>query len=181
MDTLLSPIVISLILLFFVGEKIAIDYKAMMTGLVKMIVLPSLLGLSIHDLSRGNFHDRCAHYLGPLSSFCLCAVIAVNVGTAQATAAKLASEMPSLVMTTMLLVLSGFISGFLLSHLFGFNYQITTSCIFCAGIRNTSAGLVIALAHLPVQASIPILVAMFFQQPAAALVQKIRFRHQLSE
>lgn len=178
-DTLISPITISLVLMAFVGQKVEINYTSMMIGLVKMIVIPSVLGLTVNDWSRGTFHSRYIPYLGPVSSLCLCAVIMVNVGTAQATAAKLAATAPMLVVATMVMVLSGFFIGWLLPRLLKFDESVTTSCIFCAGIRNTSAGLVIAIGHLPIQASIPILIAMFFQQPAAAIMQKLRIRRQL--
>lgn len=175
-DTLISPITVSAVLLLFVGTRVEVNYGTMMIGLVKMIVVPSVLGLTVHDWSRGSFYQKHSHWLGPVSSLCLCAVITVNVGTAQATAAKLAAAAPMLILATLIMVAGGFLIGWLFPRLFKFNHKITTSCIFCSGIRNTSAGLVIAIGHLPTLASIPILIAMFFQQPAAAIVQKWRYR-----
>lgn len=178
MDTLLSPLVVPLVLLAFAGQKVEIAYTAMIVSLFKMIVLPSVLGLTVHDVSRGSFYTRFIRYLGPLSFFCMCAVIMVNTGSAQSAAAGMFRDAPLLILISLGMVIFGFVSGWLLSKLFAFKETIASSCIYCAGIRNTSAGLVIALAHFPVEAGIPILIAMIFQQPAAAIVQRLLTRHQ---
>lgn len=175
-DTLMSPITVSLVLLLFIGETVEVNYPAIMSGLLKMIVIPSLIGLTLNDLSGGTIHKNYSPYLGPFSSLCLCGVIIVNVATAKSTAASLVNAAPALILITFILVAAGFVIGWLISFLFKFPDRIRISCIYCTGIRNTSCGLVIALGHLPVEASIPLLIAMFFQQPIAALIQKIVLR-----
>ncbi len=180
-DTLLSPVVVTLVMLLFAGRKIEIAYTAMIVSLFKMIVIPSVLGLSVHDFTAGRFHQRYIQYFGPVSFFCMCAVITVNTGAAQSAAAEIIRRIPAAFFVSLGMVLFGFVSGWLLAKLFSFKHSIKLSCIFCAGIRNTSAGLVIALAHFPTEASIPILIAMIFQQPAAAIVQKLLSRNQCEE
>lgn len=175
-DTMLSPIVVTVVLMVFAGRKVEIAYTAMIISLFKMIVIPSVLGLTVHDLSKGTFHSRYIQYLGPVSFFCMCAVIMINTGTAQESAAALLRTAPLLILASFAMVIFGFISGWALARLFSFKESILNSCIFCAGIRNTSAGLVIALGHLPVEASIPILTAMIFQQPVAAIAQHLLTR-----
>jgi predicted Na+-dependent transporter len=97
----------------------------------------------------------------------------VNVATAKTTASNLVNAAPMLLVFTFALVSSGFILGWAISSLFKFSKSIQTACVYSFGIRNTSCGLVIALGHLPIEASIPLLIAMFFQQPLAALSQKL--------
>ncbi|EKD83416.1 MAG: bile acid:sodium symporter [uncultured bacterium] len=177
-DTLLSPIVVSAVLLFFAGQQATLDYSAMIRGLVKMIVIPSVLGLTINDLSRGSFYDRSIRYLGIPSFICMCMVITINVGMAQKSAAEMFSRAPMIVMLTLTLTLTGFLSGLLLAKLFGFKESAVISSVYCSGIRNTSVGLVLAIGHFPVEASIPVLVAMMFQQPLAAVAQKLLNRGQ---
>ena len=172
-DTLLSPLTVSLVLFAFVGQNIEVNYSAIMGGLLKMIVIPSVLGLTIHDLTRGKFHQTFSPYLGPISSICLCGVIVVNVATAKATASGMVSAAPMLLATVFVLVGSGFALGWAIAKILKFSDEIRVTCIFSIGIRNTSCGLVIALGHLPIESTIPLLIAMFFQQPVAALSQKI--------
>lgn len=179
-DTLLSPIVVTVVLLVFAGRNVEIAYSAMIVSLCKMIVIPSVLGLTVHDLSKGTFHSRYIQYLGPVSFFCMCAVIMINIGTAQEAAAAMIKDAPLLIFACFAMVVFGFFSGWALARLFSFKQAVSSSCIFCAGIRNTSAGLVIALGHLPVEASIPILLTMLFQQPAAAIAQRLLTRTQSS-
>lgn len=173
LDTILSPITVSLVLLMFVGQSVTIDYSAIMGSLLLMIVVPSVVGLSINDYSGGSFSKKYNAFLGPVSSLCLCGVIAVNVATAQSTASSMVNAAPILIAFSFTLVLSGFLLGWLISYLCGFTSRTRIASIYCVGIKNTSCGLVIAIGHLPVEASIPLLIAMFFQQPLAALSQKI--------
>ncbi|NCB38724.1 MAG: bile acid:sodium symporter family protein [Erysipelotrichia bacterium] len=177
-DTLLSPLVVTIVLLMFAGQQVDINYTAMISSLFKMIVIPSILGLTAHDLSKGSLYTSQIKYLGPLSFFCMCAVIMINTGTAQSTASSMTKDGPFLIAVVLGMVIFGFLSGWLLAKIFSFKKTVTTSCIFCAGIRNTSAGLVIALGHMPPEASIPILIAMIFQQPIAAIVHHILTRSQ---
>lgn len=172
-DTLLSPLTVSLVLFAFIGETVEINYAAIVKGLVAMIVIPSALGLTINDLTKGKFNSYFGVFLGPLSSLCLCGVIMVNVATAKATAANLVNAAPIMIFLALLLVTSGFIVGWIVSKLLSFSFSTRTACIYCTGIRNTSCGLVIAIGHLPIEASIPLLITMFFQQPLAALTQKL--------
>lgn len=176
LDTLFSPLTVSLVLFAFIGQSVQVDYQAIMGSLMKMIVIPSILGLTINDLSQGRFHRKFVPYLGPLSSLCLCGVIVVNVATAKLTASAMVNAAPLLLATVFLLVGGGFVLGWLIAKILKFSDEIKITCIYSIGIRNTSCGLVIALGHLPVEASIPLLIAMFFQQPVAALTQRIFLR-----
>ncbi len=175
-DTLLSPLVVTVVMMLFAGRKIEIAYTAMIASLFKMIVIPSVLGLTTHDISKGSFHKKYIGLLGPVSFFCMCAVIMINTAAAQSAATEMIKKIPILFPLSLGMVIFGFISGQALARLFSFKDTIARSCIFCAGIRNTSAGLVIALGHFPVEASIPILIAMIFQQPAAAMAQRVLTR-----
>ncbi len=180
-DTLLSPVVVTLVMLLFAGRSMEIAYSAMIFSLFKMIVVPSILGLSVHDFTAGRFHKSYIQFLGPVSFFCMCAVITINTGAAQSAAAEMIRRIPAAFFISLGMVIFGFLSGWLLARLFSFRDSIVLACVFCAGIRNTSAGLVIALAHFPAEASIPILIAMIFQQPAAAIAQRLLSRSQCEE
>ncbi len=172
-DTLLSPLIVPAVLLIFAGQQAVIDYNSMIRGLVFMIVLPSVMGLTVNDLSHGSFYQRNIRYLGLPSFFCMCFVITINVGMAQKSAADMFSKAPLIVLLTLCMTLTGFFTGYLLARLFGFKKEASITSTFCAGIRNTSVGLVLAIGHFPVEASIPVLVAMMFQQPLAAVAQRL--------
>lgn len=175
-DTLLSPIVVTVVMMLFAGRKIEIAYTAMIASLFKMIVIPSILGLTVHDVSKGGFQQKYIGALGPASFFCMCAVIMINTAAAQSAATEMIRKIPIVFPLSLGMVAFGFFSGQALARLFSFKDTVARSCTFCAGIRNTSAGLVIALGHFPAEASIPILIAMIFQQPAAAMAQRLLIR-----
>ena len=177
LDTLLSPLTVSLILMLFIGESVQVNYQALMAGLLKMIVIPSIIGLTLHDLTSYEKQQKFLPFIQPFASFCLVGVILVNVATAKISASSMVQAAPVLLLFVLILVASGFILGWVMATFFKFARNIRTSCVYTMGIKNTSCGLVIALGHLPVEASIPLLIAMFFQQPIAALNQKIILRN----
>ncbi|MDD3148200.1 MAG: hypothetical protein PHD82_12940, partial [Candidatus Riflebacteria bacterium] len=127
-DTLLSPLVVTLVMLLFAGQRVEIAYTAMIASLFKMIVLPSVFGLSVHDFSRGTFHLKHIYYLGPASFFCMCAVIMINTGAAKGAASEMLIKMPVLFPLSLGMVVFGFFSGWLLAKIFSFKETVVRSC-----------------------------------------------------
>jgi len=52
-DTLLSPFILPLILFIVSGEKIELDIASLILNLILMIVLPTILGILVNELSKG--------------------------------------------------------------------------------------------------------------------------------
>ena len=65
-DSLLCPLILPASVWLFLGKTVEFNAWSLMAGLFWMIVLPTLVGISLHDLSRGQLGRRWAHLNGPL-------------------------------------------------------------------------------------------------------------------
>lgn len=171
-DTILSPILVPAVILLFLGHAVEIDHGRMITDLLKMIVLPSMIGLTIHDCSREDLYEKAIPLLGPFSRLSLAAVIGINVATIRITMAGGGDfGIASVVIVVSILVGSGFFLGWLAPFMLGYTREQIAATVYSIGIRNLSAGLVIAMGHFPPMTVLPVILGMLFQQPGAALAR----------
>jgi len=170
-DTLLSPIVVPAVILLFLGQSIKLNLTAIMLDLLKMIVLPSLVGLTMHDLSGGSLYPRVKPFLGPFANLALGLVVAINVATTRQTIVTLDISLGFLLAVILLVVAFGYVAGALVPRKLGYDRKTTAAVTYSVGIRNLSAGLVIALGHFPTLTIVPVVVSMLFQQPLAAFIR----------
>ncbi len=170
-DTLLSPIVVPAVILLFLGQSIELNLTAIMVDLLKMIVVPSLIGLTMHDLSGGSLYPRVKPFLGPFANVALGLVVAINVATTRQTIVTLDISLGFLLVVILLVVSFGYWAGAFVPRKLGYDGKTAAAVAYSVGIRNLSAGLVIALGHFPTLTIVPVVVSMLFQQPLAALVR----------
>ncbi|MBP7636024.1 bile acid:sodium symporter family protein [Candidatus Ozemobacteraceae bacterium] len=170
-DTLLSPIVVPAVILLFLGQSIELNLTAIMFDLLKMIVIPSLVGLTMHDLSGGSLYPRVKPFLGPFANLALGLVVAINVATTRQTIVTLDFSLGFLLAVILLVVAFGYWAGAFVPRKLGYDGKTTAAVAYAVGIRNLSAGLVIALGHFPTLTIVPVVVSMLFQQPLAAFVR----------
>ncbi|WP_259619012.1 bile acid:sodium symporter family protein [Paenibacillus doosanensis] len=71
LDSALSPFVIPFEVSLFFGADIAFDHVKVMLDLVKIIVVPTALGVIVNELSRHRFKEWSAPVCAPLNYWCL--------------------------------------------------------------------------------------------------------------
>jgi bile acid:Na+ symporter, BASS family len=77
-DTLLSPLVVPGILLLTMGKTVHFDILQLMIGLTWMVVVPTIIGIIVHDLSKGQINREWRFFNGPSTKVLLALVIAIN-------------------------------------------------------------------------------------------------------
>lgn len=75
-DTLLSPIIVPFSLSLFMGQKVEMDFYSIMKGLLGMVVIPSLIGMLLNQLTKGRIKDSLGSSLAPFSK------ISIEIGRA---------------------------------------------------------------------------------------------------
>jgi BASS family bile acid:Na+ symporter len=171
-DSLISPFLVPISAVIFLGRSVQLDSRSLMIGLFWMIVLPTIVGISLHDLSKGSIGPAWSHINGPLSKIALSFVVAINVAAAQEIIIKMHTAFGPLLALLCLQVLAGYLVGFWAAKAFKYTYKRAVGVTFSVGMRNISAGIVIALQYFSPQAAIPVVLAMLFQQPLASLFHK---------
>lgn len=169
LDTLLAPFLIPLTLRLLVGSQVAIDTSRMMEELIFMIALPALLAMVLNQLSRDRVKETWPARLAPYSKFCLIFVVTANSSEVAPYIRHLNARRLLAAGCILLLATCGYVIGWLLALLFRQPHDITVSMIYGAGMRNISAGAVIASTYFPAEVVFPVMIGTLFQQILAAL------------
>lgn len=177
-DTLLAPFTIPLTLRVLVGSHVKIDASQMMLELLFMIAIPALIAMLLNQFSKGRVKETWPSRLAPFSKLCLIFVVTSNSSEVAPYIRHMNGERFLTAGCILLLAASGYAIGWLLSLLFRQNHSITVSMIYGSGMRNISAGAVIASAYFPPEVVFPVMIGTLFQQILAALFGMLSSRKQ---
>ncbi len=173
LDTLLAPLIVPFTISILLGPLIVFSLSGMALSLIGMVVIPTIIGISVHELTNGSIPKAVGDYLGVISKLFLLLVIAANTS---AVAPKVSLNSPGI----WLIALQGIglsASGFILGKLTGFfahtDEQSRRTLVFSVGLRNISAAATLAIAFFPEQAALPAILGMIFQQTLASFSGRI--------
>jgi predicted Na+-dependent transporter len=168
-DTLLSPLLVPSTIAAFVGVQVKMDVLGMMKGLVEMIVVPSLLGMLLNQLTGGSAKERVGSRLAPFSKVGLAVTIAVNSSVVAPYFTKVDAKLIETAIVIVAMVSSAYVTGWLLAKWFKWDRGVMVTMVFNSGMRNNSAGAVLAISYFPPPVAMPVIVCMLFQQMLASL------------
>ncbi|MFD2658080.1 bile acid:sodium symporter family protein [Gracilibacillus thailandensis] len=171
-DTILSPFIVPLSLSLFIGASVDLEVWAMMKGLFIMIVIPSILGMILHETTRGGIHEKWSPRLAPFSKIALALVIMINSSEVADYLLDVDFHLIKVAITMFFVAASGYYLAWLLSKWLKRTSQDVISLTFSSGMRNISAGAVIAVQYFPGSVAVPVVVGMLFQQVLASLYSK---------
>jgi bile acid:Na+ symporter, BASS family len=171
--TLLSPILVPFILHLLVGGEVQMEVLPMMEGLLWMIVVPSLAGMVVHQLCSNAFTSRLSTNLAPFSKLGLICVVSINSSLVAPHLRELDISILVKVVLVFCLSFSGYLLSWLLGKLFRYERRKIVSITFIGGMRNISAGVVLAVSFFPAPVAIPVVIGMLFQQVLAAVFSSL--------
>lgn len=171
-DSLLSPLIVPFSVLLLLGASVQFDSGGLMKGLFWMIVFPTIFGVTLHDITRGRIGPKWAPINGPFSKICLALVVAVNVAAARGIIVGMQFALMSLLILLLVQAFTGYLLGYGMAKLFRYSPERIAAMTFCVGMRNISAGVVIALQYFSPEATVPVVLAMLFQQPLASVFHR---------
>ena len=153
----------------------------MMKELVFMIALPAVIAMCLNEFSHGKVMETWPKKLAPFSKMCLIFVVTSNSSKVSPYIKHLNGE--RLAVTAIILVLSasGYAIGWLIAIVTKQNKEATVSMIYGSGMRNISAGAVIAGAYFPAECLFPVMIGTLFQQILAAFYGSLVRRVQMSQ
>ncbi|ANS75059.1 hypothetical protein AWM70_10960 [Paenibacillus yonginensis] len=169
-DTLLAPFVVPGILSLLIGANVHLDILPMMSSLFWMIVFPSLLGMALNEWTKGAVVPVWGPRLNPFSKIAMAVVIAINGSVVAPYLADFSLKLAGLAVMIIALAGAGYLLSFLISSLMGWSEPDQVALVFNGGMRNISAGAVLAVAYFPAPVAVPVVLGMVFQQMMASLV-----------
>lgn len=167
-DTLLSPIIVPATLHLLMGASVEIQLWEMMKGLLWMVVLPSAAGMLLNQWSRGKAGTAYAPPLAPFVKVGLFIVVSINGASIAGYLKHPDSKLALIIAVTFVTVILGYVIGAVVSHRLHWDYENSVTVQFNSGMRNLSAGAVLAVKYFPPAVALPVISGMLFQQILAA-------------
>ena len=172
LDTLLAPLVVPGTLSILMGARVAMDMSGIAMSLVFMVVLPTIIGVTVNETSKGKVPNLVCPYLTPVAKICLMLVIAAN-SSAIAGTVRFGDAM---VWKVAALGISLSVGGFLFGRLAGVvakcGPEKNVTLFFLGGLKNISAVATIAVTFFPEAVALPTITGILFQQTIAAVMGK---------
>ncbi len=167
-DTVLAPFVIPATLHILVGARVEMDTREMMLELIFMIALPALLAMCLNQASHGKVKEAWPSRLAFFSKLCIIFVVSSNSSKVAPYVKNLNLERVAVAVCILCLAASGYILGWSSARLLRLGKENGVSVMYGAGMRNISAGAVIAAAYFPGEVMFPVMIGTLFQQVLAA-------------
>lgn len=169
LDTLLSPIIVPLSLSWIVGAKVHMEPLDIMGGLLWMVVVPSIIGMLLNQLTKGKIKPMLGPKLAPFSKIGLFIVVSINSSVVAPYLKQFNMKLLEIIIVAFVLAAFGYIAGWLVSHWMKWDREVTIALTINSGMRNLSAGAVLAISFFPPPVALPVIAGMLFQQILAAL------------
>jgi predicted Na+-dependent transporter len=181
LDTLVSPLLVPFTLWLFVGATARMDTLQLIAGVIKLVVVPCVLGMLFGAWLRKRKKAATARAALALSSkLTLYAIILLNAAGMAASLRELSGGALQLLLTVGGLMVCGYavvwLALFALRLLEGTEIAFT----YTGGVRNYTAGIVIAQLYFSPQTAIPVMFAILLQHPIALLVHTLFVRRRRS-
>lgn len=167
-DTVLAPFVIPATLHILIGAKVEMNTAEMMQELVFMIALPAVAAMCLNQFSRGRVKETWPPKLAFFSKLCLMFVVISNSSKVSSYIRHLTLERVLAALCILSLAAGGYLLGWMLAHVLRMGRDNAVSVMYGAGMRNISAGAVIAAAYFPGETLFPVMIGTLFQQVLAA-------------
>lgn len=168
-DTVLSPFIVPLSLSVLAGANVQMDVWGMMKGLAEMVVIPSILGMLVNQFSPPARTQAISRTLSPFSKICLMIVIAINSSEIAPYLQHVDARFAGIAAMVFFIAMTGYAVAWLIGRLMKRSQDEIVSLIYTGGMRNISAGAVLAVSFFPSQVAVPVVIGMLFQQILAAL------------
>lgn len=169
-DTILSPLIVPASMSLLVGETVAMNGYDLMQGLFIMVVVPSILGMTFNRFMKPASLKKMSSRISPLSKLSLPIVIAINSSAIAPYVRSIDIEFLKITIAMLFIAICGYLFSWLIGFIYKRKKSEIVSLVFTGGMRNISAGAVLAVSFFPAKVAMPVIVCMLFQQLLAATV-----------
>jgi BASS family bile acid:Na+ symporter len=167
-DTFLSPLIVPYNLMLFSEKAVTLGTWSIMKGLCQMVVIPSVLGMLLNQVTRGRAKDTVGAALSPFSKIGLGAVVMINSASVAPYLMHINAKLVFIAGAVLMIACSGYLFSWLIGRVFKWERDVIVALTFTGGMRNISAGAVLAVTYFPAATAVPVILGMLFQQVLAS-------------
>lgn len=175
-SSLITPFTIPLTLQLLLGASVQVNATGMLIDMMFMVAIPAVIALVVNEASHGWGKQRLSPALAPAGRLCMVTIITVNSTAISSYVRNLTPELVAILVFVGLFSMFSFAMGLGLGKLLHFKREQFVAVVFGSGMRNISAGAVLAMQYFPAQAVFPVMAGVLFQQFLAAAFGKIMKR-----
>ena len=173
LDAILAPIVVPGTVHLLLGASISLNMTGMVLSLIYMVVIPTIVGVTLNELSRGKIPAMVSPWISPFSKVCIFLMIAANSAAASP---QMQTDNP--LIWIIIAVCIGFsVMGFICSKLMSLAGKLKrekqVALFFACSLRNTSSAMTLAIEFFPGSAALPAVLGIMFQQMTAAVMGRL--------
>ena len=172
-DTLGAPLLLPFTLHILLGANLHIDVAGMMRDLLWMVALPALFTLLLNQFTHGAAGKKLAPVCAPFGKIALIVIVTINSTRIAPYVLHMSAQQFAVAGVVLLISVSGHLLGLLSARLMRQSRANTVSMTFACGMRNISAGAVLAAAYFPAGTMFPVMVSTLFQQALASLFSRL--------
>ncbi len=175
-STLMAPFTIPLTLQLLVGSTVTVDALAMMIEMLLMIALPALAATALNETTHGWAERHLSKATVPLSRILLPLIVATNATSVAGYLHHLTPRLVGIMAFMLFFATLSFVFGMTLARWLSHDRARFVAVSFCCGIRNVSAGAVLASRYFGPEVVFPAVIGTLFQQVLAALFGRVMER-----
>jgi predicted Na+-dependent transporter len=168
-DSLLSPFVVPWLIHMYFGESIKFDTMKVMLDLIKIIVIPTILGVTMNGWTKGRAIQWIGFVASPFSKLAFSMVVLINAAVIAPLVHTFKADLVMLIIASVTIILIGYGLGWLGAR-YTSDLSISRTLTYTTGIKNISLGIVIGVAYFEPKAVVPIVLTILIQQPMATLM-----------
>ncbi len=169
-STLISPFTIPLTMQLLVGATVDVDAVGMIWSVLWMIAIPALVGMVVNELSHGWASLHVAPLTSPAQRAFVPLIVSVNSTTISGYILHPTALTVEVVVFIGCFAVGNFLLGALMARLTRQKDPLFVTMTFACGMRNITAGAVIAVQHFGGTTILPVMAGVLFQQLLASAV-----------
>ena len=176
LDTLLSPLIMPGTISILIGTRVAVNSSAIMSTLFFMVVIPTIIGVTLNETSRGKIPAQISPYLNPFIKTSLVLIIAANTSSVLSSIQLNDLKIWKIMGMCIFFLVSSLILAKLFASVFRISFEKIIGLAIPAGQRNMAAAITIATGFFPESVALPALINILFQHLVASLMGKLLFK-----
>lgn len=171
-----SPFAVPLTLHLLFGTVVEVNALGMVLDMLYMVVVPSVVGIVVNEATHGLGTRTLSASLMPLARLMLVVIIATNSSAISDFVFHLTPQLAGVLVFVGLFASFNFLMGAALAYVFRQRRERAVAMLFQSGMRNISAGAVLAMQYFPPASLFAVMAGVLFQQVLAALFGKVADR-----
>ncbi|WP_082673307.1 bile acid:sodium symporter family protein [Hugonella massiliensis] len=175
-SVLISPFSIPFTLQVLLGTSVEIDAAGMIASMAGMVALPALAGLAINEGTKGWGERSLSPAIAPAARIVLVTIVATNSSAIADYVRHLTPELVGVLVFVGLFAVCTFFAGMGIAWVTRQKRDRFIPMTFGCGMRNISAGAVLAMQYFPAATLFPVMAGTLYQQVLAALFSKLMTR-----